>query len=449
MSTTKDVLYVMCPLLAIILIGFLIGRFKIFHNDFRCTLGQLNLFVFNLGIPCLVFQGLATKDFTDLEWDYVLVFLVARAAFGLISFLLAALFNVLICAAAPIARKKAPPCDFLGDGLTTWIGSTWMNTIIFGIPLLSALYGPGIVVYNILAAISSLFFQMPTMLLLFEIRAILVSRRKETSDDNAPSAELSAPGSTDTKPGEEEEQAGANESASSKGYTERVVETVRERYEDVRSWYLRRVPWPVRKVISLAVHIITNPPLIGVVAGLAYSWIFTTWAEEEYPQWLLNFTTWMGGSVTPLAAVCVGLFMNMPFFTIPRTLHAWMVWLRIFVFLIAKFILFPLLIMGLLVAFGFDGVKARAGVLIGALPVALAGFSISKKYQVGQEEQTACIALGTLLMLPVTLAWLAVLDGTEIWDDDDTAFLPMMPMMMPMTMPTIPCNATSNATAPV
>lgn len=50
-----------------------------------------------------------------------------------------------------------------------YCNSTWINTVIFGIPIYVALFGPQFAVFPIFASISSFFFQLPLQLILFEL----------------------------------------------------------------------------------------------------------------------------------------------------------------------------------------------------------------------------------------------------------------------------------------
>eukprot|EP00013_Stygamoeba_regulata_P009198 CAMPEP_0177672724 /NCGR_PEP_ID=MMETSP0447-20121125/25509_1 /TAXON_ID=0 /ORGANISM="Stygamoeba regulata, Strain BSH-02190019" /LENGTH=189 /DNA_ID=CAMNT_0019180441 /DNA_START=193 /DNA_END=759 /DNA_ORIENTATION=+ len=165
-------------------LGWLAGFFGILHNDSRVPLQALNGFVFIFGIPALVFRGLATTDFTDLNWTFVSAFLLLRLVSGVLLALITALYSAGLGALSKGTIGLGAFKGTIGLFLTHWIGVTWMNTLIFGVPLLQAIYGPGVVVLNVLAAISSLFFQLPVMLLLFDVQD-LVSPTADPTDATA------------------------------------------------------------------------------------------------------------------------------------------------------------------------------------------------------------------------------------------------------------------------
>ena len=65
--------------------------------------------------------------------------------------------------------------------VTTYLGTTWMDTIVYGIPILSALFDSSVgSIYPVLASISSFIFQLPFMLIIFEL-GVAVREREQYS----------------------------------------------------------------------------------------------------------------------------------------------------------------------------------------------------------------------------------------------------------------------------
>jgi hypothetical protein len=62
----------------------------------------------------------------------------------------------------------------IGSVAVLWLASTWISTIIIGIPIMSAVFGNPQIgkTYGLLAAVSSFIFQLPLLLLLFECDAL-------------------------------------------------------------------------------------------------------------------------------------------------------------------------------------------------------------------------------------------------------------------------------------
>lgn len=76
-------------------------------------------------------------------------------------------------------------------------------------------------------------------------------------------------------------------------------------------------------------------------------------------------------------------------------------------------LIMPLVVLAFAQALGIDGCAGAAAVVIGSLPVALAGFSISQMYEFG-EDIAQSIFGGTVLMIPVALLWAAIAE--QIYD---------------------------------
>lgn len=305
------------------------------------TVIAVNQFVFFVGIPCTVFQGLAIQKFSSLRWDYIVVFLCLRISL--------ALLWMLVCALIPSRRR-------IGTYVADYMNSTWINTVIFGVPIMQALYGPTAALYAILASISSFFFQLPYQLILFEI-----------------SSALFPPPTTD-------------------------VDIMWKRSSlPVAHPHLTTA---ARLARALAMALFVNPILLAIGAGIA--WSFLAW---PIPVYLDTIITFCGNAVTPMAAWSIGVFMVRP---IPRNLQFWLIML---VYLIVKIFIMPLLVMPFLLAFNVTGGPAQMGVLMAALPVALSCYIFSVRYGENEEEAAWMVILSTILMLPVELMWIAIINS--------------------------------------
>jgi len=141
-DVAQDIAEVGIPIVVLIIGGAALGWSKIFPTD--KALPYLNKFVFYLGIPALVFKGLAINDFVNDEvfnWDFICAFLVLRAVIGLISLsvgLLSDKMNRALVYQQNEDGSKNP--DWIGTFLVLWISETYMNTLIFGIPILQVFF---------------------------------------------------------------------------------------------------------------------------------------------------------------------------------------------------------------------------------------------------------------------------------------------------------------------
>lgn len=84
-------------------------------------------------------------------------------------------------------------------------------------------------------------------------------------------------------------------------------------------------------------------------------------------------------------------------------------------YMVSKLFLLPLVALGLAKGMGLDDEAGRAAVLIAALPISLASFSLADRYEIGEAILSENIALGTILILPTILLWNLVLDALNIF----------------------------------
>lgn len=251
----------------------------------------------------------------------------------------------------------------MGLFIADWMNSTWINTVIFGIPIYVALYGASFRVYPIFASISSFFFQLPVQLLIFEVDAVLNPE---------------------------------------KGVAE-VVDSVGEEKSD--DWHesavtlKAQIPW-TRIIWNITREVLFNPIMISIVAGVL--WSLTGWT---LPLFLTTICTYCGDAVTPLAAFSIGAFMYQP---IPRDK---MLWFSFTIQMLVKIFLMPLLVMPFLVAFGITGAPRQMGVLMAALPVALSCYVLSTRYARNEQLSSWMVIGSTVTMLPVQLMWIAITDS--------------------------------------
>jgi predicted permease len=79
-------------------------------------------------------------------------------------------------------------------------------------------------------------------------------------------------------------------------------------------------------------------------------------------------------------------------------------------FMLLKLVLVPLLMVGLANALQLNDESGRAAVLIAALPISIASFSLGNTYQVGEAQLSANVVVGTALMLPTIIIWNYAMD---------------------------------------
>src|SRR5262245_61274992 len=108
---------VVLPVFAIIGLGYLAVRFKVYPRE---GVRGLVAFVHNFASPCLLFNAMATADFsTEFNWNVIIPFYVgALVVFVIASILSAKVFG-----------------NRLGEAVSSGFSAMYTNTVLIGLPL--------------------------------------------------------------------------------------------------------------------------------------------------------------------------------------------------------------------------------------------------------------------------------------------------------------------------
>jgi len=461
MSTTTSDTWEYIPLLdecikILLTVGFgiLLGHFQLLNNT--TFLPQATKFVFNIALPLHIFKGIGiATDFYDdsFLWKFIFVFLILRAIALIFSFLAA-------------ARNGN-----IGQVAVMWLALTWISTIIMGIPIAAAVFDDPNKgqTYGILAGISSFIFQLPLQLVLFECHVIekeyLLSNQRQLTESSLLQAEIKTPKKmevdpeqalTVTQPEEcapitrvtldenldipstepkeciiSDSDANANADAVTKKDTEistkssSVVLTSDDNQGDDNAdtnrislslWMQWVCTWSVwKKILG---QLMRNTVLWGILMGFIFS-LSTVGPRFLNPKsddfvpglgWIFATAGWLGDCVSPVALIAMGVWMDAQGRKLIR--------IQLFsacCYMVSKLILVPLLALGLSKAMRLNNEAGRAAVLIAALPISMASFSLADRYEIGQAVLSENVALGTALILPTIILWNLVLDALDIY----------------------------------
>ena len=83
--------------------------------------------------------------------------------------------------------------------------------------------------------------------------------------------------------------------------------------------------------------------------------------------------------------------------------------------MISKLVIVPVLMIGLAKAMTLSNEAGRAAVLIAALPISMASFSLASHYKIGEALLSENVALGTILMLPTIILWNVFMDEVGLF----------------------------------
>jgi predicted permease len=376
-----------------ICIGALMGHFEILET--KSFLPQATRFVFNVALPLHILNGLGIGvDFYDdtFLWKFICLFLILRVIALFFSF--------------GVATRKGG----LGDVAVMWLALTWISTIILGIPIAAAVFGDPSKgrTYGILAAISSFIFQLPLQLVLFECHVL----EKEYIAAHEGSSPVEADPAPVNDTNDDVEQAPT-------GSGQKVQENDTNALEEkvTLAHWMRWICqfWVWKKIFF---QLTRNAVLWGILAGFVLSLTtvgprFLNPTSEDYVAglgWIFMTAAWLGECVSPVALVAMGVWMNSQgkqLFRIPI--------MSAFLYMLSKLVLVPLAALGLAKGLGLDDEAGRAAVLIAALPISMASFSLADRYEIGEAVLSENIALGTILILPTILLWNLVLDALDLF----------------------------------
>ncbi|KAL4458898.1 hypothetical protein ABPG75_013763 [Micractinium tetrahymenae] len=428
-------------IMLVIAIGALsVVRFVIFKKE---DIRLFNVFLFKLTLPASVILGLGIK--TNLYnadiWRFVGAFLMMRA---IMLAACALVFGLLL-------RRS------LGEVTANWLSTTWISTVILGVPLLQALLGPSYANLGVVAGISSFIFQLPLMLILFEVH----TWREENLRGGLPEVQGNSTPRAPLLDGSEEE-AGSNPDA--KGLDGTHPPQGQQVHPDRAQAAPKPAPvggngavpmsaadastmpakWRVggsslgrfggqllgcldfrmtrKQARRLGLRLLTNHVLWGVAIGiiLSLSTLGYKYLDPGSPPACPNCRYAVGAGfiyilldyfarcTEPVAFFATGMWMVRPN---PIATG----WVKAVLYMIVKLILVPMLMVGCCFAVGLNGATARAAVLVATLPVSAAAFALCKTYNVGDDVAVVNVFLGNLLILPTTIAWVSAMDGMDLF----------------------------------
>ena len=264
-----------------------------------------------------------------------------------------------------------------------------------------------IVVFHQLAAISSFIFQLPFQLCLLECHLIgnrsdrVENEPEPTSDNHGDSGKESNKATTHDEENSGELVTLPMEIEASPA----PVHSYKTVFAQIQIW---------AKVGKALQH---NPVLWAIAIGfvLSLTKVGPKYFNPNSPKyvtglgWAWDLFGWLGDCVSPVSLVAMGSWMQRQ----ERILLISPAQAMLCMFL--KLILVPLLMVGLALMVDLEGNNGRAAVLIAALPISLASFSLAAQYEIGEHLLSTNVMLGTLLLLPTILVWNLVLDAVDLF----------------------------------
>lgn len=367
--------------ISVALVSTLYGPF-----DFARNILTLKLLVFNVLLPCAGISNLGfVSNFRDGSlWRFCGAFLMMRGLMLVIHLLWAA------------ARGR--PYEGVA---TNWLVTCWVSSSILGPPLMESVFGKEYELLAYWSDVSSFIFQLPVVLLFFEIDAV---SRCWVGDRGKAIPQIDPSNGTCQR----------IENC-------RVENSVEYTAGDV-VWYRKRVSRP--EAYTILWNMAKAPLMWALVAGVLLSvttlgprYLFPGFPYDpncdyvEYTGFVYLFFSSLARCLEPLALFSVGIVLskNNPF-----TCGVW----NIIGYMAVKLIFVPFLMIGCAFTFGLSDIEGRAAVLIALLPVSPPAFALTGHYGVGLAEAVSTILVGKILVLPTILAWQGIMDSIGLFPYD-------------------------------
>ncbi|EAY07017.1 Auxin Efflux Carrier family protein [Trichomonas vaginalis G3] len=252
--------------------------------------------------------------------------------------------------------------DTLEVYLATVCASCYINYIIIGLPIFESIWGTSYDVVPGIASFGNCIISVPLFIIGSKIRAIKLEKKKRL------------------------EELGDN-------YNK----------DDVNQDDLRTKPKDILMAFYAALK---NPIVVGNCAGLIWSAI-----GVKPPIFLNKFTTYYGACIGYLALFGLGRFLHQESFVACK-------WYHLIICLVIRFIIYPLVSLGLAVAFKLDNRLARQCIILSMLPTANSAFILAESLNCGSNVISTVILWTLIFIVPVIILWEFVMNSLNLFPDN-------------------------------
>jgi predicted permease len=375
-------------------LGALSARLQLFNQG--PELRTFNKIVFAILLPASILLGLGLR--TNLRdgaiWRFIGGFLMLRA--------------ICLLGVTVVFWKRG-----VAAITANWLFVSWVSTVVLGVPLVRAALGPQYSNLGVVAGISSFIFQLPAMLILFEIAKGRQDEKK--SNNSSPSTSIENLPNQEDRRRLENNNMENHDTASAISATPSIT---------ANTTTASTIPVVLTKeqARSIGNQLLRNPILWAILIGIVVS--ITTLGPRylnpgsppaepncDYAQgagfiFLILFS--LASCTNPIAIFATGIFLSHK----SPIRCGWRVAIG---YMIVKLIFVPAVMVGCAAAVGLENGPARAAVLLASLPISAAAFTLCDRYSTCLHQAVANIFWGTVLVLPTTLAWMAFMDAVDLF----------------------------------
>ncbi|KAJ6250004.1 auxin efflux carrier component 1b-related [Anaeramoeba flamelloides] len=394
-------------ILILIFAGYLITRLKVIEIS---ILRQFNSVVFYFGIPGLLFGVISGIGFSEINWKWCGVY----AVFMMVS----QLFVVFV---GWFMNQRD-----LAKISTNLFALTWTNNIIFGMPIMEAIFGKDCLIYPILATIPNWFFQMPMMIFFCEnlrIKRNTAAKLKEIKKTDINLKEISLSNQEESETNilnkieidddndDENEKIKENDMDDDSNIGESdeddKIQEINEKNtkETPQNNHQKHKNGQKEILIKTFIKVFKTPIIVSVFLSFLYSLI--GYPLPELPKQCFQY---LANIVLPLALITIGIFVYRE-----KIISCGIK--EMLIILIAKSFVIPLISIAIWYAFGFNNQEGKIGFIISTMPAAIATFNFATEYQLGQRLISTCLIVETFIMVPVISLWFLLIDALGLFQN--------------------------------
>ncbi|CAN6462769.1 unnamed protein product [Victoria cruziana] len=363
MIGAKDVYNVVSatvPLYVPLFLGYGSVRWWKFFNRDQCQ--GINKLVAFIVLPFFTFDFISGVDPFHLNSRFIAADVVSKA---------------IIVVALLLWAKFSSKGSYLWT-LTGFSLSTLSNTLVVGVPLLKAMYGKEGQDLTVQSFLLQGVIWFTIVVIVLEIRKARNSLVMIADSSNMQDAHVVPMEPIDMEPAQgdsERERSAASQKPSFK---------------------------EVAKVVWL--KIVLNPNTCASVIGLVWAFVSTRW-HFSMPSLISGSVTILSKAGGGMSMFSLGLFMatQNKFFACGHRLAL--------LGMVLRFIAGPAAMAVASIAVGLRGTALRIAIIQAALPQAIASFVFAQEYGVHPEVLSTAVMFGTLISLPIVIAFYVVLEA--------------------------------------
>ena len=134
-------------------------------------------------------------------------------------------------------------------------------------------------------------------------------------------------------------------------------------------------------------RVFTNPIVVAILCAfiISLSTLGKMLDEFEGLKFFVDTLGYLGQITTPLSLFAMGIWMHHQGRNLVR-----IGFVELFIFMITKLIIVPMIMIGLAKALSLDDKSGRAAVLIASLPISMASFTLGSIYDIGKDISKCC-----------------------------------------------------------